>query len=70
MESNVDLVKDYAETGDAKMNELTEKTNEELESLLLDLCGKLTLDNKDIELLRAVEDERERRFKFEKVGAK
>jgi len=60
------------------MNELTEKTNEELEALsflnlenlLLDLCGRLTLDNKDIELLRAVEDERERRFKLEAVGVK
>jgi len=43
--------------------DVTKLTNEELEDLLLDLCGRLTLNNKEVELLRAIEEERERRFK-------
>lgn len=40
---------------------LTQKTNDELEVLLIDLCGRFELNDKEIEILRAVEEERERR---------
>jgi len=45
--------------------DVTKLSNEELEDMLLDLCGRLTLSDREVELLRAVEDERERRFKEE-----
>jgi len=43
--------------------DVTKLTNEELEDLLLDLCGRLTLSDREVELLQAIEEERERRFK-------
>lgn len=41
--------------------DLTQKTDAELEDMLLDLCGRLELDDEEVELLQAVEEERERR---------
>ncbi len=41
--------------------DLTRKSDEELEDILLDLCGRLELDDWEVDLLRAVEEERERR---------
>jgi len=38
-------------------------SNEELEDLLLDLCGRLELSDNKVELLYQVEAERERRLK-------
>lgn len=46
--------------------ELTCKADDELEDLLLDLCGRLTLNSKEVELLQAIEEERERRFANDK----
>lgn len=43
------------------MIDLAEKSDEELEDMLLDLCGRLELDDEEVELLRAIEEERERR---------
>lgn len=37
------------------------KTDADLEDLLLDLCGRHELSNREVELLQAVEEERERR---------
>jgi len=41
--------------------DLTQKSDAELEDMLLDLCGRLELDDEEVELLQAVEEERERR---------
>ena len=41
--------------------DLSTKSNDELEDMLIDLCGKLELDSKQVEMLQAVEAERERR---------
>jgi len=43
--------------------DVTKLTNEELEDLLLDLCGRLELNDGEVELLYQVEAEREKRFK-------
>lgn len=43
------------------MIDLTQKANEELEDMLLDLLGRLELDDEEVKLLQAVEEERERR---------
>lgn len=45
----------------AMIIDLTQKTDAELEDMLLDLCGRLELDDEEVELLQAVEEERERR---------
>lgn len=45
---------------------LTQKSDEELEDMLMDLCGRLELDDEEIEILQGVEDERERRFQWQK----
>jgi len=42
--------------------DLEKLTDAELEDMLLDLCGRLELDDEEVELLRLVEEERERRF--------
>jgi hypothetical protein len=43
--------------------DVTKLSNGKLEDMLLDLCGRLTLSNKEVELLQAVEEEIERRLK-------
>jgi hypothetical protein len=43
------------------MIDLTQKSDAELEDMLLDLFGRGELDDEEVELLRAVEEERERR---------
>jgi len=48
--------------------DMTKLNNEELEDLLLDLCGRLELDNSEVELLYQVEDEREKRFRQQEVA--
>lgn len=45
------------------VTDLTLKTNDELEDTLMDLCGRLILNTREMELLCAVEEEREKRFK-------
>lgn len=41
--------------------DLTQKSDAELEDMLLDLCGRYELSNREVELLQAIEEERERR---------
>ncbi len=45
---------------------LAQKSDEELEDLLMDLCGWLELNDEEIEILHIVEEERERRLKWQK----
>jgi hypothetical protein len=41
--------------------DLTQRSDEELEDMLLDLCGRHELGDEEVELLQLVEEERERR---------
>jgi len=55
--------------------DLAKLSNEELEDMLLDLCGRPALSNKEVELLQVVEEERARRFRegiceISKMGGK
>lgn len=45
------------------MIDLTQKSDAELEDMLLDLSGRLELSEEQVHLLFAVEEERERRSK-------
>ena len=46
--------------------EVTQKSDEELEDMLMDLCGRLELNDEEIEILHTVEEEMERRLKWQK----
>lgn len=46
--------------------ELTQKSDEELEDMLMDLCGRLELDDEEVKMLQVIEEERERRFQWQK----
>lgn len=46
--------------------ELTQKSDEELEDMLMNLCGRLELDDEEVKMLQAIEEERERRFQWQK----
>jgi len=41
--------------------DLSTKSNDELEDMLIDLCGRLELDDEEVELLQFVEEEIQRR---------
>ena len=46
--------------------ELTQKSDEELEDMLMDLCGRLELDDEEVKMLQVIEGERERRVQWQK----
>lgn len=48
------------------VTDLVQKSDEELEDMLMDLCGRLELNDEEIEILHTVEEERERRFQWQK----